>query len=420
MTALGDSPVLSLALGLLAGGAIALWVWLASRRRARRTEAAFRAAVASFLGTGSDAPPVDLERLDRSIVDALTAASDRLLKTQAWAGNERDVVLSKVGDGVMLVDSHGVVQFVNLAQSERLGLPHDRILGRRLIELLPDYEVYEAVRRCLATDREERLAVETRPGKRLLNVSVAPVGGRRCAIVLQDRTELRRLERVRREFVANMSHELRTPLATLKLLSETLSLDGGGDPEVTHDYLGRIEVEVDRLAQMVDELGELSLIETGQVALERTAVPVSVLAHRAVERLDAQAARAGATVIVDIPDGLPDVYGDERRLERVLVNLLHNAIKFTPPGGSIGVSGVEDDGVVVVSVHDTGPGIAADDLERIFERFYKVDKSRSGVGTGLGLAIARHTVELHGGRIWATSVEGQGSTFSFTLPVVVA
>jgi two-component system phosphate regulon sensor histidine kinase PhoR len=127
-----------------------------------------------------------------------------------------------------------------------------------------------------------------------------------------------------------MSHELRTPLATLKLLSETLSLDGGGDPEVTHDYLGRIEVEVDRLAQMVDELGELSLIETGQVALERTAVPVSVLAHRAVERLDAQAARAGATVIVDIPDGLPDVYGDERRWIGSSLSPAH-ASSSTPP-----------------------------------------------------------------------------------------
>jgi two-component system phosphate regulon sensor histidine kinase PhoR len=228
---------------------------------------------------------------------------------------------------------------------------------------------------------------------------------------------VRRLERVRREFVANISHELRTPLATLKLLSETLVMDGGEDPAIVKDYLGRIEVEVDRLSQMVDELGALSLIETGQVTLEREPVNIDALVRRAAERLDAQAARSGLTVSVDLYDDLPQPPGDVHRLEQVLVNLLHNAIKFTPPGGRICVSATGVDGAVKVSVQDTGMGIAEDDLDRIFERFYKGDKSRSSTGTGLGLAIARHIVELHGGRIWAESVEGRGATLSFTLPL---
>jgi two-component system phosphate regulon sensor histidine kinase PhoR len=168
---------------------------------------------------------------------------------------------------------------------------------------------------------------------------------------------------------------------------------------------------------MVDELGALSLIESGQVVLARETIHIDALVRRAVERLEAQASRSGLTVTVDVPKDLPQPRGDEHRLEQVLVNLLHNAIKFTPAGGRIRVFASCADGAVKVSVQDTGVGIAEDDLDRIFERFYKSDKSRSGTGTGLGLAIARHIVELHGGRIWAVSTEGKGATLSFTLPL---
>jgi two-component system phosphate regulon sensor histidine kinase PhoR len=319
---------------------------------------------------------------------------------------------------VIITDSHVIVQFVNRTQADRLSLPQQRLVGRSLIEVLHDHDVDEAARRCLSTGVEQRTTVEVGPDKRYIHVSATPLGGGAgCVIVLQDRTEVRRLERVRREFVANISHELRTPLATLKLLSETLVMGDGEDPVIVKDYLGRIEVEVDRLAQMVDELGALSLIETGQVVLERETVHIDAVVRRAVARLEAQAARSELTITVDVPEDLPQPYGDEHRLEQVLVNLLHNAIKFTPVGGRIRVSAACADGAVKVSVQDTGVGIAEDDLDRIFERFYKADKSRSGTGTGLGLAIARHIVELHGGRIWAESAEGKGATLSFTLPL---
>ncbi len=187
---------------------------------------------------------------------------------------------------------------------------------------------------------------------------------------------------------------------------------------LVEDYSQRITVEVDRVAQMVDELGELSLVESGQVAISHESVNIGAVVARAVERLDAQAARAGLHMEVDVPMDLPEPRGDERRLEQVIVSLVHNAIKFTPAGGKIAIRGrVEDPDRIVVSVADTGIGIPAEDVSRIFERFYKVDKSRSSKGTGLGLAIARHIVEVHHGTLWAESTPGKGSTFSFSIPL---
>ncbi len=403
-------------------GAIVVAVAIAAiergrRERARRSEAALRSAVASLGASRLDEVSDHLSPGHRAIVRVLTDASQILRDNLSRVSRENEAILSRVSDGVMVTDDRGVVRSVNQTQAERLKLSPAEIVGRSLIEVLRDHEVYEVARRCLISGVEERALVETGPGKRFMQVSATPLGQRSgCVIVLQDRTEVRRLERVRRDFVSNISHELRTPLTTLKLLSETLSLDDGDDPALLKDYLGRIEIEVDRLAQMVDELGELSHIETGQVTLDRGAVDLGALARRAAERLESQAGRAGLTLTVDAPDEPVIAHGDERRLEQVLVNLVHNAIKFTPPGGAISVSCTQGDGSVVVAVEDSGIGIPAGDLERIFERFYKVDRSRSSQGTGLGLAIARHIIELHGGRIWAESMEGRGATFSFTLP----
>jgi len=404
--------------GVLAGGVVALVMWWRLQRRATTRAGALRAAIGSLGTNGGDSSTARLAPSDRPVLDALAHVTATLRDRVATAEQVRDLALSRVSDGVIITDSHVIVQFVNRTQADRLSLPQQRLVGRSLIEVLHDHDVDEAARRCLSTGVEQRTTVEVGPDKRYIHVSATPLGGGAgCVIVLQDRTEVRRLERVRREFVANISHELRTPLATLKLLSETLVMGDGEDPVIVKDYLGRIEVEVDRLAQMVDELGALSLIETGQVVLERETVHIDAVVRRAVARLEAQAARSELTITVDVPEDLPQPYGDEHRLEQVLVNLLHNAIKFTPVGGRIRVSAACADGAVKVSVQDTGVGIAEDDLDRIFERFYKADKSRSGTGTGLGLAIARHIVELHGGRIWAESAEGKGATLSFTLPL---
>ena len=234
---------------------------------------------------------------------------------------------------------------------------------------------------------------------------------------MQDLTRVRRLETVRRDFISNVSHELRTPLASLKALTETLRDGALEDPKAARRFLGRIETEVDALTQMATELLELSRIESGQVPLERKAVPAAALLLSAVERMRTQTERAGLVLRLDTTQDMTEVWADQPRLEQVLVNLIHNAIKFTRPGGEVVLSAQTEADFVRFSVRDSGVGIPAEDLERIFERFYKADRARSGGGTGLGLSISRHLVEAHGGRIWVESMEGQGSTFFFTIPI---
>jgi two-component system phosphate regulon sensor histidine kinase PhoR len=254
-------------------------------------------------------------------------------------------------------------------------------------------------------------------------------------LLIQDLTRVRRLEAVRRDFISNVSHELRTPLASLKALTETLQEGALEDPPAARRFLARIEAEVDALTQMATELLELSRIESGQVPLETKTVQPELLLTSAADRMRTQAERANLTLRVEIPPGLPAIRADGPRLEQVLVNLLHNAIKFTPSGEVVaavneGPPSPDGSGAggerpnVVFSVRDTGIGIPADDLARIFERFYKTDRARAraelnrsaGGGTGLGLSIAKHIVEAHGGEIWAESQEGRGSTFYFSIP----
>jgi two-component system, OmpR family, phosphate regulon sensor histidine kinase PhoR len=221
---------------------------------------------------------------------------------------------------------------------------------------------------------------------------------------------------VRREFVANVSHELRTPLASIKALVETLEAGAIDDPAVSADFLGRINGEVDRLAALVDELLDLGRLESGRVGLRLELLDPADLLRRGSERLRPQTERAQLQLTVSVPDGLPPVLGDRARIEQVLLNLVHNAIKFTPAGGRIDVKGEARDGYLSVSVTDTGIGMSESELQRVFERFYKADRSRRSDGSGLGLAIAKHIVLGHQGAITATSEEGVGSTFGFTLP----
>jgi len=168
---------------------------------------------------------------------------------------------------------------------------------------------------------------------------------------------------------------------------------------------------------MAQELLDLSRIESGQVSLELKKIQPSQLLHTSAERMRAQTERAGLGLDIQVSADIPEIRADVGRLEQVLVNLIHNAVKFTTPGGTVTLSAASDGNYIRFSVNDTGAGIPEDDLERIFERFYKADRARSGGGTGLGLSISRHIIEAHGGKIWAESVEGKGSTFFFTIPV---
>ena len=242
-------------------------------------------------------------------------------------------------------------------------------------------------------------------------------------IVLEDVTELRRLQQIRAEFIDNLSHELRTPLSTVSLLAETLARDAetADVPPRMKERIAKVEVETGHLVQMVSELLDLARIEGGTQLRLADDVDLGRLAASSVERLRLFAERQGVELTVTADPAAPRVRGDEDRLGQVFVNLVHNAVKFSPDGGDVSVQVRPDGGEVVVSVIDHGIGIPKRDQPRIFERFYKVDRARvRGGGTGLGLSIARHVVERHGGRIWLESEEGRGSTFSFAIPVTAS
>jgi two-component system phosphate regulon sensor histidine kinase PhoR len=233
---------------------------------------------------------------------------------------------------------------------------------------------------------------------------------------VEDVTELRHLETVRRDFVANVSHELRTPLTSMGLLVETLQNGAMHDPQAASHFLQRMEVEIVSMTRLVEELLELSKIESGRVTLRLRTTAVRPVVEHTVSRLAPAAREKNLQVTVDCPDDLPEVEADPDRLEQVLMNLTHNAIKFTPEGGHVTLRARRQARGVLIEVIDTGVGMDASEASRVFERFYKVDRGRSrGGGTGLGLAVSRHLLELHGSHLQVVSEPGRGSRFYFSL-----
>lgn len=338
-------------------------------------------------------------------------------------GREREILvaaLNSIDDAVVAVDSDAEVVFANTAARLALGTSGTPIVGNPFVWILPDEQIIEALRASRDEQTRGKHMLE-RAGKQFYQVTTAPIaegGSWRALAVFHDITEVRRAEAVRRDFVANVSHELRTPLAAIKSVIETLDSGALEEPDVARDFLERADREVDRLVRMVEDLLDLSSIESGEVPMQEQPVDIGNVVRDAVSRLEPVATKQGLELTVRIEDALPGVLGDAEHLERVLVNLVQNAIKFTPPGGRVEVSVTASRDVLVVQVSDTGEGIFSEDLGRVFERFYKADRSRVSAGTGLGLAVAKHTIEAHGGSIKAESEPGKGATFTFTLPAV--
>jgi len=334
--------------------------------------------------------------------------------------NRLAVVLEHLADGVLITDAVGRVGWINPAAAHLLGTTETAALGRSFAQVVRHHRLIELWKLSRQRNDVQTDTLELEHRQRFIQATITPLREdqfRGYLVLLRDLTQVRRLETVRRDFVSNISHELRTPLASLKALVDTLRDGALEDPPAAQRFLDRIETEVDAMTQMVQELLELSRIESGQVPLRLCLTPVAEVVSPPVERLRPQAERAGLRLRVDLPPGLPAVLADAERVQQVVTNLVHNAIKFTPQGGEVVVAAQLVGDEVVISVRDTGIGIPAQDLPRIFERFYKADRARSGGGTGLGLAIAKHVVQAHGGRIWAESVEGEGSAFYFSLPV---
>jgi two-component system phosphate regulon sensor histidine kinase PhoR len=331
--------------------------------------------------------------------------------------NERlATVLEQLTDGVLIADADGRVQFANPAAGRLFGTDHPT--RQSVAQVVRNHQLIEAWKRCQQTRLLQIESVEIPTRKQYLQLIVIPDEHESGSLLLvQDLTQVRKLEAVRRDFISNVSHELRTPLASLKALTETLQSGALEDPEAGPRFLERIHTEVDALTQMTQELLDLSRIESGQVQLNFEAIVPRKLIHSAADRMKAQVERASLTLEVKCDDGLPSIHADKNRLEQVLVNLIHNAVKFTKPGGRITLGVEAVPGGVRCSVLYTVVGIPSESLTRIFERFYRVDSSRTGSGTGLGLSISRHIVEAHGGKIWAESDEGRGSVFYFEIPL---
>ncbi len=329
-------------------------------------------------------------------------------------------VLEKMNDGVIIVDGKGMVQLINPAAKKMYSYNTGSAIGIPLIEVTQDHQPVELRQKCLDTGESQTAKFEISNNKIHVQAIATLLGSilpDHVLLLFQDITRQVQTDAVRRDFISNVSHELRTPLAGIKALTETLQNGAIDDPPAAHRFLERIETEVDSLSLMVSELLELSRIESGRVPLElKPTKPISII-QPAFERLFMQAERAGIIFSMDCSEDLPEIMADGYRLQQVVVNLMHNAIKFTPNGGQVVISASRSGKIIQFSVKDTGRGISPADLPRIFERFYKVDRSRSSSGTGLGLAIARHMVEAHNGKIWAESIIGQGSTFFFTIPI---
>src|SRR5215216_3805271 len=337
---------------------------------------------------------------------------------QAGLESERSrlaTVLDQITDGVLIADTAGLILFANPAAGRLFQFANP--LGHSVVEVVRNHQLVEAWRRCQQARHIQSESVEVPTRHQYLQLVVIPDQHTSGSLLLvQDLTHIRRLETVRRDFVSNLSHELRTPLASLKALAETLQEGALEDPPAARHFVDQIQIEVDALTQMVNELLELSKIESGRFSLQRSPTTAHDLLNSAARRMQVQAERANIDLRVESTDNLPKVEVDSQRLEQVLVNLIHNAVKFTRPGGEVMLYAEPGPGEVRFSVQDTGVGIPTDEVSRIFERFYRVDKSRTGSGTGLGLSIAKHIVEAHGGKIWAESKEGQGSTLYFTIP----
>jgi two-component system phosphate regulon sensor histidine kinase PhoR len=389
----------------------------------------------------ADFRPVELDYSGDELDDLATAfneAAARLNVTfQSLTGerNRSSAILGSMEEGVAVMDSSERLVFCNPAFSAILGVDLKRAEGRPLVEVIRQAELFEILRSALRTREVVRSEVNldiVQPGTfALAAVPLPPIAGARepgvpadpeakplgVVMVLHDITELRRLERVRRDFVANVSHEFRTPLTAIQGFAETLLAGALQDSENNRRFLEIIREQSVCLARLTDDLLKLARIEAGKLELEMVSMSALELIQPCVEAARVDATRKKITLHVDVAPQFPSLWGDLHGLREVLQNLLDNALQYTPPGGSVTVRANLQGDSAILSVQDTGIGIPQSDRERIFERFYRVDsaRSRDSGRTGLGLSIARHIVEAHNGRIWVEGEVGSGSAFRFTL-----
>lgn len=357
---------------------------------------------------------------------------DREIRLLSSERNRSSAILRSMVEGVAVVDAQERLVFCNRAFSEILNVQSVTSEGNPLIEVVRSSELIGLIRKALHGEEGLQSDIEIGIVQPLsFSVTAAPVKALEAdrnipadkpsgaVVVLHDVTELRRLERVRQDFVGNVSHEFKTPLTAIQGFAETLLAGAIDDPKNNRRFLEIIREHAARLARVTDDLLKLARIEAGKLELEFFPVGIQELIESCAETTLLKASRKQISFSMEIPSGLPSVRGDASLLHDVLQNLLDNAIQYTPPGGRVVAGAAAGPHDATITISDTGIGIPLADQERIFERFYRVDaaRSREAGGTGLGLSIAKHIVEAHGGRLWVESAVGQGSKFSFSIPL---
>jgi len=412
----------SLLIFLIAGAVGLLMSRTYTDRVERLREFSRRVAEGDFRPLPPDGTGDTLEALGSSL-NQTASRLDRTIRTLTEERNLSAAILGSMVEGVAVVSGAERLVFANPGFASILGLDVPPVAGSPLLEVVRQTELIEAVRRVLAG--EPRVEAEIATGTLRQHFFAATVASVRAGetsgavIVLHDITELRKLERVRRDFIANVSHEFRTPLTAIQGFAETLIAGALDDPQNRGRFLNIILEHARRLARLTEDLLKLSQMDADRLELEIRPVKVAQLVESCYETARHRAAEKELHLSADVSESLPDVAGDARRLQEVLQNLLDNAIQYTLPGGKITLTADLRNDEVIFTVTDTGIGIPTSDQPRIFERFYRVDaaRSREAGGTGLGLAIAKHLIEVQGGRIWVDSEIGAGSKFHFSVPV---
>jgi two-component system, OmpR family, phosphate regulon sensor histidine kinase PhoR len=410
-----------------------------SARVERLTEFSKRVAQGDFRALPGEDSRDELAELGESLNETARHLESEI-RLLSGERNRSSAILRSMVEGVAVIDAQERLVFCNRAFAEILNIDPRSSEGHPLIEAVRNSELTSLIRKALKG--EEGLQSDIATGivqQRSFSVTAAPVkaldlgagapavsppnatAGKPtgAVVVLHDVSELRRLERVRQDFVANVSHEFKTPLTAIQGFAETLIAGALEDPKNNRRFLEIMRDHAARLARLTDDLLKLARIEAGKLEVEFSPVGVIEFIERCAETALLKAGHKQITLEIDVPPALPPVRGDASLLRDVVQNLLDNAIQYTPPGGHIRVSANAGSRETVITVTDTGIGIPLADQERIFERFYRVDaaRSREAGGTGLGLSIAKHIVEAHGGRMWVESGVGQGSRFSFSIPL---